>query len=159
MPRIKHLNGEKVKHREALRVLKCICEEVRKLTKERDMRDLYCDALRFAVYNDTVEVVEEIIKYYPAALLISINGYTITQFAIRNRCEKTYSFLLNSLFYDKYYQRILDKDGNNLIHLAAQLAPRHKLDLVNGAALQMQREVQWFEVNIFLCIFIPQNFF
>ncbi|KAJ0778886.1 putative PGG domain-containing protein [Helianthus annuus] len=38
-----------------------------------------------------------------------------------------------------------DKDGNNLLHLAAQLVPIHKLNVVSGAALQMQRELQWFQ--------------
>ncbi|KAF5800707.1 putative PGG domain-containing protein [Helianthus annuus] len=40
-----------------------------------------------------------------------------------------------------------DKDGNNLLHLAAQLAPIHKLNVVSGAALQMQRELQWFKLR------------
>nr|GEZ54320.1 ankyrin repeat family protein [Tanacetum cinerariifolium] len=39
----------------------------------------------------------------------------------------------------------IDDDGNNVLHLAARLAPIHKLNVVSGAALQMQRELQWFE--------------
>ncbi|KAK1409062.1 hypothetical protein QVD17_41345 [Tagetes erecta] len=39
----------------------------------------------------------------------------------------------------------MDKDGNNLLHLAAQLAPIHKLNVLSGAALQMQREFQEVE--------------
>ena len=52
---------------------------------------------------------------------------------------------------------VLTKMGiYNLLHLAGQLAPIHKLNLVSGAALQMQRELQWFQVNIFLYIYIKE---
>ncbi|KOM45500.1 hypothetical protein LR48_Vigan06g080600 [Vigna angularis] len=38
-----------------------------------------------------------------------------------------------------------DKFGNNLLHLAAHLGPLSDLNLRPGAALQMQREIQWFK--------------
>ncbi|CAA0839628.1 Ankyrin repeat family protein, partial [Striga hermonthica] len=36
-------------------------------------------------------------------------------------------------------------NGDFPLHLVARLAPPHKLNLVSGAALQMQRELQWFQ--------------
>ena len=36
--------------------------------------------------------------------------------------------------------------GNNLLHMAGMLAPSTSLDHIAGAALQMQRELQWFKV-------------
>ena len=44
-------------------------------------------------------------------------------------------------------------DGNtenmsNILHLAAELAPKEKLNAISGAALQMQREMLWFKVHI-----------
>ena len=43
----------------------------------------------------------------------------------------------------------IDNDeGNNILHMAAKLAPPNELNLVSGAALQMQRELVWFEVHI-----------
>ncbi|KAJ7969330.1 Ankyrin repeat-containing protein [Quillaja saponaria] len=38
-----------------------------------------------------------------------------------------------------------DEDKNNLLHLAAKLAPTDQLNLVSGAALQMQLELLWYE--------------
>ncbi|ONI01280.1 hypothetical protein PRUPE_6G131500 [Prunus persica] len=38
-----------------------------------------------------------------------------------------------------------DDENNNILHLAAKLAPQNQLNLVSGAALQMQRELVWFE--------------
>ncbi|GAY49094.1 hypothetical protein CUMW_116640, partial [Citrus unshiu] len=34
--------------------------------------------------------------------------------------------------------------GNNILHLAGKLAPQDRLNIVSGAALQMQRELLWF---------------
>ena len=41
------------------------------------------------------------------------------------------------------------EDTGNILHLAAGLAPKEKLNAVSGAALQMQREMLWFNVLIF----------
>jgi hypothetical protein len=38
-----------------------------------------------------------------------------------------------------------DNDGN-MLHLAGQLAFANRLNIVSGAALQMQRELLWFKV-------------
>ncbi|XP_022855740.1 uncharacterized protein LOC111376960 [Olea europaea var. sylvestris] len=38
-----------------------------------------------------------------------------------------------------------DKSGNNILHLAAELPPSSRLNIVSGAALQMQRELLWFK--------------
>ena len=42
----------------------------------------------------------------------------------------------------------INEDGNNMLHLAAGLAPEDKLNAISGAALQMQRELLWFKVII-----------
>ena len=38
-------------------------------------------------------------------------------------------------------------DNNNILHLAGILAPLSRRQIVSGAALQMQRELLWFQVN------------
>ncbi|XP_059309226.1 uncharacterized protein LOC132060282 isoform X3 [Lycium ferocissimum] len=38
-----------------------------------------------------------------------------------------------------------DTSGNNILHMAGKLAPLGRLNLISGAALQMQRELQWFQ--------------
>ena len=44
------------------------------------------------------------------------------------------------------------KAKENMLHLAGKLAPSDRLNIVSGAALQMQRELLWFKVsdNIFI---------
>jgi ankyrin repeat protein len=43
-----------------------------------------------------------------------------------------------------------DDQGNNIVHMAAKLAPLNQLNLLSGVALQMQRELVWFEVLLLL---------
>ncbi|XP_040362769.1 ankyrin repeat-containing protein At5g02620 isoform X1 [Rosa chinensis] len=38
-----------------------------------------------------------------------------------------------------------DDQGNNIVHMAAKLAPQNQLNLESGVALQMHRELVWFE--------------
>ena len=40
-----------------------------------------------------------------------------------------------------------NNDNNNILHLAGNLAPLSRRQIVSGAALQMQRELLWFQVN------------
>jgi hypothetical protein len=39
------------------------------------------------------------------------------------------------------------KTKENMLHLAGKLAPSDRLNIVSGAALQMQRELLWFKVS------------
>ena len=42
----------------------------------------------------------------------------------------------------------VDAYKQNILHLAGKLAPKARLKLVPGAALQMQRELLWFKVGV-----------
>ncbi|GJT86119.1 ankyrin repeat-containing domain, PGG domain protein [Tanacetum coccineum] len=59
--------------------------------------------------------------------------------------EKIYNLLYEMKEDKNIYKTIKDSFGNNLLHLAARLAPTNKLNLISGAALQIQRELQWFK--------------
>ncbi|KAJ0745298.1 putative PGG domain-containing protein [Helianthus annuus] len=125
-------------------ILEFICEEVGILKSDHD--DHYDDAFIAAVKNDTKEVIEHISRTFPQSIWTRKNGYTLSQLSIINRCENVYNFLVHGITHDKYLHNVsVDRDGNNLLHLAGQLAPTNKLNKVTGAALQMQRELQWFK--------------
>ncbi|PWA39620.1 ankyrin repeat-containing domain, PGG domain, Gag-polypeptide of LTR copia-type [Artemisia annua] len=142
---IKNLQEDKVKHNKALMLLKCICEEVGKINRLGDISEHYGQAFTLALEHDTSEAIEEITEFFPQAIWTKNNGYYPTQFAIVNRCEKVYDFLVHRVTDNKQLHKVsVDKDENNLLHLAGRLAPIEKLHLVSGAALQMQRDLQWF---------------
>ncbi|KAJ0784695.1 putative PGG domain-containing protein [Helianthus annuus] len=59
------------------------------------------------------------------------------------------TFLVHEVTHDKnLLTTLMDKDENNLLHLAGRLAPKQKLNMVTGATLQMQRELQWFQEEV-----------
>ncbi|KAL7618340.1 hypothetical protein Lser_V15G03229 [Lactuca serriola] len=146
VPHIKKLQEEKVKYENALLVMKRTCEEVGKLLRFCEIREHYLVAINTAVKYDNCEVVEEIITYFPQAISTWDNEYPLIQLAIINRSERVYSFLAHRAMTNKHrYKLWVDEHKNNILHIAGKLAPIDKLNLVSGAALQMQRELQWFE--------------
>lgn len=76
---------------------------------------------------------------------INENKHTIFHVAVIHRQENVYN-LLYELGSKKL--GVVDKDGNNILHLAAILPKQNRLNIVSGAAFQMQRELLWFKVGI-----------
>ncbi|KAM7256753.1 hypothetical protein ACFE04_012494 [Oxalis oulophora] len=62
---------------------------------------------------------------------------------------KASSLIFNLIYEMGDYKRLLllpvDILGNNILHLAAKLAPPDRLSITPCAALQMQRELQWYK--------------
>ncbi|KAL8239958.1 hypothetical protein R6Q59_016525 [Mikania micrantha] len=113
----------------------------------------YNNAIFEATRQNAVEVVKEIVSQFPNAIW-SINeyGHNIIQHAVINRSEKVYNLLYQMSEHKNIYRTIKDPVNNNLLHLAARLAPDNKLNPILGAALKIQRELQWFkEVESFVC--------
>ncbi|KAK1428311.1 hypothetical protein QVD17_17143 [Tagetes erecta] len=144
VPHIKRLQEDKMKHYTSHKILKFICEEVSKL---KSGHEHYHDAFITAVINNTPEVIEHIALIFPQSIWsCDDNGYYISQLSIMNRSNYAYNFLAHKVTHFKEtHVTLRDKDGNNLLHLAGRLATRDKLNMVTGATLQMQMELQWFQ--------------
>ena len=88
-----------------------------------------------------------IIESFPYAIWFSDHeNHNIFQIAVVNRQENVFNLLYQM---SDYKHRLLvseDIFGNNILHLAGKLAPQHRLNLISGAALQMQYELRWFKV-------------
>ncbi|GKV47790.1 hypothetical protein SLEP1_g54652 [Rubroshorea leprosula] len=66
--------------------------------------------------------------------------------AVVHRQEKVAQFLHeNVASNDTNMVTTIDEDGNNILHLAAKLAPHSQLDHICGAALWLQNELHWFK--------------
>ncbi|RZC52709.1 hypothetical protein C5167_021136 [Papaver somniferum] len=68
----------------------------------------------------------------------------LIQLAVMHRQEKIYNFM-SQMGQKNEMAACIDNFGNNILHFAGVLAPAFQLDKVSGAALQMQREIQWFQ--------------
>nr|XP_043636745.1 uncharacterized protein LOC122607771 isoform X2 [Erigeron canadensis] len=146
VPHIKRLEEDKLKHNKGMMILERICEEIAKINNVAEIYNHICGAFNIAVLNDTPEAVETIVRFFPQAIYTRNEDQLLSQVVARRRCEMVYNYLEDQVNGSNDLLRIAyDKTDNNILHLAGLLAPIEKLNVVSGAALQMQKEVQWFK--------------
>jgi len=79
----------------------------------------------------------------------------IFSYAIMYRKQKVFQLMLGREAEKETFRRYaIDTFGNNLLHLAAHLGPSSDRNSRYGAALQMQREIQWFKVSDLISTYI-----
>ena len=94
--------------------------------------------------------VKWLIYYYPE-IVWKMDTYNLTMFhvAVKFRHERIFTLLYNMDEVRKLVTTYKETGtGNNMLHLAATLAPKDKLDSVIGAAFQMQRAICWYKVTL-----------
>ncbi|KAJ9560565.1 hypothetical protein OSB04_005725 [Centaurea solstitialis] len=146
VPDIKHLHDRKLVNDEASKLLSSIFKQIRE-TSSSQLENMEIDkAIHSAIKHGIVEFVEELLKFNPEFIWKKDKkGRTIFSHALILRQEKIFS-----LFYKLGTKKSIvasrhDIFRNNFLHLAAKLSPPHQLERVSGAALQMQRELQWYK--------------
>ncbi|KAI5311413.1 PREDICTED: ankyrin [Prunus dulcis] len=73
------------------------------------------------------------------------NKWTIIHAAVKYRNASIYSLVHEIGMIKDVIVTFGDKEGNTMLHLAANLAPAAQLNKLSGAAFQMQRELLWFK--------------
>lgn len=96
-----------------------------------------------------VELITMLTQTYPKLMWeTDNNGYTIFHVAAIYRRENIFK-LVYSMGAMKHFVAILqDGNGDNILHLAAKLAPPDRRNIESIPALQMQRELAWFKVSV-----------
>ena len=144
VPPIKHIQETKTMHTLTLQLLNHLCNEVLKVSRAKKIfRQSFINGAKYGI----PEILEEIIKSYPYAL--EYLDEDVFKLAVLNRYEKIFNLICETGMHRQLIIRTED-DSNNILHLAGKLAPPHRLSLVSGAALQMQRELHWFKAIIFV---------
>ncbi|XP_073018469.1 uncharacterized protein [Primulina eburnea] len=146
VPDIRHIHHRKLVHDEAVKLLTCVFREMKKLDvsqlEKMDIDKIIYDAINYGI----VEFITEMIRYQPEIIWRKDKkGRTIFSHAIILRQEKIFSLIYDLGTKKSIMARRHDIFGNNYLHLAAKLSPASQLERVSGAALQMQRELQWFK--------------
>ncbi|XP_017972225.1 PREDICTED: ankyrin repeat-containing protein At3g12360 [Theobroma cacao] len=108
------------------------------------VREAILNAARWGITEFIVEIVKSNID-----LLMTLDSdlRSIFHIAIAHRQENVFG-LIYGLDTAKYnFIPFCDKNDSNMLHLAGELSPESqvKLQQISGAALQMQRELQWFK--------------
>ena len=111
-------------------------------------------AILRATKEGIFEFVFEMVKADPQ-LVFSQDAVTCNIFstAVQNRRAKIFGLIYGSNMKIALASASDSTNCNTLLHIAGMSAPSTSLDHIAGAALQMQRELQWFKV-----IFLTFNF-
>ncbi|CAL5411341.1 unnamed protein product [Camellia sinensis] len=126
-------------------------------TKSEDLSDEdRIGILNTCVSTDFYDVALDILKHHPQlAVARDGNGETALEWSGKSEHGNT-KFLIELIegIFNILYEigSIKDlitayryEDRNNMLHLAAKIAPPNQLNIMSGAALQMQRELLWFK--------------
>lgn len=96
-----------------------------------------------------VEFITELIRSYPDLIWkVNEQSGSIFHIAVVHRQEKIFNLIHDIGAHKGMITAYKDVNKANILHLAGMLAPVDKLNIVSGAALQMQRELLWFKVLI-----------
>lgn len=147
VPHVKRIHDQKLMHQQALQLVKCLCNHM-VLSTYSTVEQIFVEATIVAAWLGIREVIEVIVEAFPVAILAqeATTEHQTFDLAVKNRCEKVF----NLIYQMSDHKHRLVGTGATILHLAAGLAPSHKLNQVSGAALQMQRELQWFKVTRFI---------
>ncbi|KAJ9552009.1 hypothetical protein OSB04_016054 [Centaurea solstitialis] len=141
---IKRIEKKKRDYKEAKKILNLVCEQINMSNVSDIHHRFYRRPIIQAACHGVFEVVDEILCRSPKAIgFTNRNGHGIIQLAIINRSEKIYNLIYHTVKRKDFYRTIMDSSNNNILHLAGRLAPSFVLSRTTGAALQLQRELQW----------------
>ncbi|KAJ9550929.1 hypothetical protein OSB04_014974 [Centaurea solstitialis] len=147
---IKRIDKKKKDYINAKSILNMVCEYIDEKWGTNASHPCYNNPILEAARQGSHEVVKEILVRSPKTIgSKSINGHNLIQLAVINRSEKVYNFVCH--FVERMDLLTLDSSKNNILHLAGRLAPSSVLNRTTGAAVQLQRELQWYkEVKKFM---------
>lgn len=133
-------------HQQALELARCLCERTASLPYN-EAAPIYKYSILKAAHNGIHELVEVIVEMFPTAVFTkeAKTGSNIFLLAARKRLENVFNLIYQMNDKKHFFFDSKDSSRNNFMHMCALIAPSHKLNLVSGAALQMQRELQWFK--------------
>ncbi|KAJ9672643.1 hypothetical protein PVL29_026034 [Vitis rotundifolia] len=143
LPPIKHIQETKTMHSLTLQLLNHLCTKVKDLEVPR-AKEIFRQSFITGAKYGIPEILEEIIKSYP--FVLEYLDEDVFKLAVLNRYEKIFNLICKIGMHRQLIIRTRDDSNNdNILHLVGKLAPQHRLSLVSGAALQMQRELHWFK--------------
>ncbi|CAI9108378.1 OLC1v1007951C1 [Oldenlandia corymbosa var. corymbosa] len=157
-PWMKIVTEEQRKHKDALKLVDFICDQLQKKSDE-DILDYFMPSnstsvLDIGIRNGAFDLVNTCIRNFPELIWYkfrSTDGDSENLFllhvAVKHRQAEIFNYVLYLIGEDagRPFSRASDIESNNILHLAANLAPILQLHSVPGPIFQMQRELQWFQ--------------
>ena len=125
-----------------------MCEVLAGLNFQQLENSKVIEAIIIAAKQGTVEFVTEILKAFPELgwSVEKSTGRNIFMLAVLYRQDGVFRILCKSPAKYSILAEV-DFDSNSILHIAAMIEPSARPNEAPGAALLMQREVQWFKVT------------
>ncbi|KAG2669675.1 hypothetical protein I3760_14G043200 [Carya illinoinensis] len=141
----KHLYEMKLVRTQFQELLSRMCEAIPTITRLDKQEDIIAPLIKLAISRGNFEFVCQILKANSSLQWIT-QWITRSMFrwAVVHRQHRIFSLAYN-LKKRNYLINTLDNSKNTMLHLAGMLPKYSPIDHIRGAALQMQREVQWFK--------------
>ncbi|XP_070673055.1 uncharacterized protein [Malus domestica] len=144
---IDHMYKMKQIHVQSLEVLQGMC----KMTEGLSLKQMQGSSVQTALFKAVEHGNDEFLRQLFTANILALGIYDenakgMFQFSIECRQEKVYNFFHEFIqIMNVRTESRVDKFNNTLLHSAARLSPPAQLKHIQCAALQMQRELQWFK--------------
>ncbi|KAI5340549.1 hypothetical protein L3X38_019823 [Prunus dulcis] len=143
---IHDLHEMRLHHDRILQILQLMCDVATRRNLDSKQTAFVRKAIFRAVERGQVEFIKEMCKANPRIpLMMGDESYkSIFHYAVECRQEKVFSLIYGLSEYDRnHILKRADKFNNTILHAAGSLSAH--LNHIKGAALQMQRELQWFK--------------
>ncbi|KAG2669679.1 hypothetical protein I3760_14G043500 [Carya illinoinensis] len=127
-------------------LLSLMCEAIAANTSPEEQHDITGPLINLAISRGNFEFVNQILKANSSLLWIcdATERRNMFHWAVVHRQHRIFSLAYN-LKKKNYLIFSIDESNNTMLHLAGMLPKYSPIDHIRGAALQMQREVQWFK--------------
>ncbi|KAI9162319.1 hypothetical protein LWI28_026073 [Acer negundo] len=147
-PSIKIVRDAKMKHECAVELVNHVVNELSKLSFHQIDQFLQnpTPILGFAIVVGIEEIVWTLLRHFPDLIYFKLTlQRNILQAAIEYRQENIVNIIKEICPTTTKNLCTVNMESDTTLHLAGKLAPASKLFSISGAALQMQRELQWFK--------------
>ncbi|RZC90102.1 hypothetical protein C5167_044732 [Papaver somniferum] len=150
VPQIKQLYNQKLMHQQALALVQNMLGQLGETMNKKEIAEFFdsSTAIKVAIKHGSMEFIEATLEKLDYLIGQEMGGLTMMQMAAQERDDTIFNYLSETADIMGGKMSLYSKDDksyNTLLHYAAKLAPLAKLNLFSGAALQMQRELQWFK--------------
>ncbi|KAI7996052.1 Serine/threonine-protein phosphatase 6 regulatory ankyrin repeat subunit C [Camellia lanceoleosa] len=143
VPHVKHIQEIKSMHDRTKLFVRMFCWELQDNPIHSSILE---KAFLLGAKNGIQEIVEQILEVFPDAIsCVDEEDHYALHLAVMYRREHVFNFIIQQMGVRKRLLLKVDKGGNNILHLVGRMPYQPQLEVVSGAFLQMQREVQWYK--------------
>ncbi|KAG6677568.1 hypothetical protein I3842_14G034100 [Carya illinoinensis] len=147
---IKQLYEMKKLHIQSQELLSCMCEEISTSfiqTGQLENIGVVCDAITLAVKNGISEFVLKVARTHPSFLENKYrNSRNLLMLAVLYRQSEIFNHIYHGFDMENTLTSYGDCNDDNILHMVGMIEDSTMLNQISGAALQMQRELQWFKL-------------